>query len=82
MGERILRTLKSLKHSIVVVDFNPDVVTKLKKQGVTCLYGDMSDLEVMEQLNLDSARMIISTVPDVADNLLLLNLVHKLKVKR
>ena len=42
----------------------------------------MSDLEVMEQLNLDSARMIISTVPDVADNLLLLNLVHKLKVKR
>ncbi|MEK7496715.1 MAG: cation:proton antiporter [Patescibacteria group bacterium] len=81
LGERILRTLKSLKHSIVVVDFNPDVVTKLKKQGVTCLYGDMSDLEVMEQLNLDSARMIISTVPDVADNLLLLNLVHKLKSK-
>ena len=68
IGYSIARKLMELGRSFVVVDFNPDIVAKLKKQGVPCVYGDVGDVEFLRRLNLSSAKLVVSTVPGVYEN--------------
>jgi voltage-gated potassium channel Kch len=48
------------------------VVGPLKAHGYECLFGDISDPEIMEQAGFDRAKLVISTSPDLKDNLGLL----------
>ena len=72
VGGEIVRFLKREKHPIVVLDFNPHQVEILLAEGIPVIYGDMSDPEVLDILNLDTAKMIISTTPDLEANKTLL----------
>jgi len=45
------------------------------------LYGDISDFEIQEQVGVSHARLVISTVPDVEDNLFLLYNLQKTNKK-
>ena len=54
------------------MDFNPEIIKNLIAEKVPCIYGDVGDIEILERLNLKEASMVISTVPDKNDNLLLI----------
>lgn len=69
-GESIAASLP--KNDLVVVDFDPDVVKKLREKDFAVLYGDARDREIFETAGMASARLIISTSPDLEDNLTLL----------
>ncbi|MCL4437429.1 cation:proton antiporter, partial [Patescibacteria group bacterium] len=73
IGKSILEALKEEKEQIVTIDFNPDVVSELKKSKVSSFFGDVTDLEIMERARLDDAKLVISTVPDIEDNLRLID---------
>jgi Kef-type K+ transport system membrane component KefB len=81
MGETILEALLKTEHKVIVVDFDPDVIARLEEKKINCLFGDIADIEIQERINLSRARLIISTVPDVEDNLLLLEAISKLNKK-
>ncbi|KKQ34672.1 MAG: Transporter, CPA2 family [Microgenomates group bacterium GW2011_GWA2_37_6] len=81
MGEGILEALLKNKEEVVVVDFDPDIIEKLKKNNVEAFFGDISDTEIQELASLEKARLVISTVSDTEDNLLLLQGLKKLKKK-
>ena len=82
MGESILEALKKdEKTKIVAVDFNPDIVEALKEDGVISFYGDIADEEIQELAQIDKAKLVISTVSDLEDNLLLLKSIKNLKKK-
>ncbi|MBU1039310.1 cation:proton antiporter [Patescibacteria group bacterium] len=72
LGEKIVATLKKLNQEILVIDFDPEVIKKTAPEKVSFIYGDMADLDILEKARIDQAKMIISTVPDVNDNLLLI----------
>ncbi|MBI2314553.1 cation:proton antiporter [Candidatus Daviesbacteria bacterium] len=72
VGGEIVRFLKAEKQPLVVLDFNPHQVEILLAEGIQVIYGDMGDPEVLDILNLDRARLIISTAQDVEDNKTLL----------
>ncbi len=72
MGQSILEALKDSGDEVVVIDFDPAVVKNLENQKVHRLFGDISDLDIQERAQIDSAKLVISTIPDVEDNLLLL----------
>jgi len=72
IGFSIAKTMKKLRKRWIVVDFNPDIIKRLIREKVNCIYGDISDIEVFERLNFGNARIVISTMPDLRDNLLLL----------
>lgn len=72
MGRDILSILvdKYLKKDqLVIVDFNPAIVNSLTAEGYNSVYGDISDHELLEDLNVTDAKLIISTVFDFEDNL-------------
>jgi Kef-type K+ transport system membrane component KefB len=72
IGYSVLKALKEQKKSVVVVDFNPDVIKRLQNTAVPCIYGDVCDPEVMDRLDMTQAKMVISTANAYEDNLLLL----------
>ena len=67
-----------MKKSHIVIDFNPETIKQLIDSKVPCMYGDVSDIEILERLDLKNASMIISTVPDKESNLLLVQQAKKL----
>lgn len=73
IGYSIIKSLKRMKKSHIVVDFNPETIKKLIAEKVPCIYGDVGDIEILERLKLKDSSMVISTVPNKSDNLLLLH---------
>ncbi len=80
MGQSILEALRDSGDEVVVIDFDPAVVKNLENsprlgeagKKVHRLFGDISDLDIQERAQIDSAKLVISTIPDAEDNLLLL----------
>lgn len=79
MGESILEALLAKDEKVVVIDFDPDVIARLKKKNIQCYFGDVADPEIQEHVNITDARLIMSTVPDVDDNLLMLQSLKRKK---
>lgn len=79
MGESILEALLAKDEKVVVIDFDPDVIDRLKKKNIQCYFGDVADPEIQEHVNITDARLIMSTVPDVDDNLLMLQSLKRKK---
>ena len=67
LAEYLLRRDKT----IVAVDFDPDVLKRCCTLGLSVLYGDMADPEIHEQLPLNRARWVVSTVRSKELNLAL-----------
>lgn len=72
VGGDVVKFLKKERHPIIVLDHNPHQVEILLSQAVPVIYGDMSDPEVLDILNLEKAKIIISTAPDLEGNKTLL----------
>lgn len=81
VGTSFLKEMLSNKEKLIVIDFNPEVVEKFKKKGFNMFYGDIADIDIQEKAKIDKAKIIISSIPDLEDNVLLLSKVSKMKPK-
>jgi Kef-type K+ transport system membrane component KefB/Trk K+ transport system NAD-binding subunit len=72
MGYHILKKLHSLHHRTLVVDFNPDIIRKLRAVGVDCIYGDVEDEDIFDAIHLERASMVVSTIPHHDETLFLI----------
>lgn len=66
------------KDQLLVIEFDPDIITELRNAGYEYAFGDIGDPEMIERTNLASARLVISTSPDFGDNALLLDTLRPL----
>jgi Kef-type K+ transport system membrane component KefB len=76
-GKYLLQELNKSLHKVLVIDFDPFKVRKLKSEGVACMYGNLEDPELPNMLNIDSDKMIISSVTDIKSNLTLIGIFRK-----
>lgn len=67
IGWKVCEALIEKKIKFAVVDYNPETIAKLKKRGIPAYFGDASDVEFLEGLPLEKAKLIISTLPTVED---------------
>ncbi len=82
MGTIFLKQLEKIKHKILVIDFNPDIIKALTRRHIDCIYGDIANPELLyklEKLYLADIKVIISTIPKIEDNLLILKHFKKAK---
>lgn len=77
IGFDLLKSFKKLKKEFLVIDYNPETIVDLAKEGFDCRYGDAGDVEMLEEINFCKTKMIISTIPDTETNLLLINEIRK-----
>lgn len=72
IGYDFLDTLKTLGKDFLVVDYNPETIVQLEKEGIATLFGDAGDPELLESIDFTVAELVISTVPDRETNLTIL----------
>ena len=77
VGYDILESFKKIKKKFLVVDYNPETITKLAKEGFDCKYGDANDSELLNDLNLSKIKMVVSTIHNFDTNLLLVNKIRE-----
>ncbi len=67
IGWKVCEALQDMKVKFAVVDFNPESIEKLKRRGIAAYFGDAADVEFLQTLPLEKAKLIISTIPEVDD---------------
>jgi Trk K+ transport system NAD-binding subunit len=69
VGYDFVKIAKKMNLNYGVVDLNPEAIYKLKKEKVSCYFGDAEDVDFLEEIAVQKARIIVSTIPDFATNM-------------
>ncbi|MFW5703964.1 MAG: cation:proton antiporter [Patescibacteria group bacterium] len=77
VGETFVNAFQKLNQKYMVVDINPESIDRLNSGGIPSIYGDASDVEFLEELDIHNLKLVVSTIPDMGVNLLLVD-----KIKR
>ena len=72
IGFSILKSFDQLKIKYIVVDFDPNMIVDLTNRGKHCIYGDADDVELLNDLNLKKIKIVISTIPNIETNSLII----------
>jgi Kef-type K+ transport system membrane component KefB/Trk K+ transport system NAD-binding subunit len=81
IGFSILNSLKKLNKKYLVIDFNPETISTLNKVGIPSLYGDVDDIDLLNELPLGKVQLVISTVPECETNSVLINEIRRVNKK-
>ncbi|MBS3149392.1 cation:proton antiporter [Candidatus Woesearchaeota archaeon] len=80
-GYNIIKSLQNTKKKFLTIDFNPDVISNLKKLGIEAIYGDVSDIDFIEEILRTKPKIVISTIHNLEDNLEIMRLYKKYNKK-
>jgi Kef-type K+ transport system membrane component KefB len=67
-GHEFVRTFRQLKRKYLVVDYDPAVIELLQREQIPCQYGDATDTELLDEVGVQSAKLIVSTITDFDTN--------------
>lgn len=63
-GHEFIRAFKDIGKRYLVVDYDPHVIEALETQEIPYMYGDATDIELLDELGVDKAKLVISTFSD------------------
>ncbi|MBS3116777.1 cation:proton antiporter [Candidatus Woesearchaeota archaeon] len=81
VGHDILESFQKIRRKVLIIDYNPEIIINLAKEGYECKYGDADDVEMLGELNFDKTKMVISTIPTMETNLLVINKIKEINTK-
>lgn len=67
-GHEFVNTFRDMRKKYVVIDYDPEVIETLERQHITHVYGDATDYELLEELGVGKAEMIVSILPGHTTN--------------
>lgn len=69
--------LEHNKWSVAVIDENPKVIKHLENTDTHCIYGDLGNIEFLDEINVQNTKMMISTIKNFDEDMLLLKTMKK-----
>lgn len=72
VGHDFVEVFTKLDKEYVVIDYNPDMISHLENADLPYRYGDVEDIEFLQELQLQKIKLCVSTIPNVKVNALLL----------
>lgn len=76
-GHEFLQLFRDTRQRYLIVDYNPEIIEHLEEQGIRHAYGDATDSEFLEEINLGHAKFVASTIIDATVNKLLLAYINR-----
>jgi CPA2 family monovalent cation:H+ antiporter-2 len=64
VGGWVGKALNETKGPFVVIEYDANVVNKLKNSGINVIYGDPTRPEVLEAAGIEKAKVIVVAIPD------------------
>jgi Kef-type K+ transport system membrane component KefB/Trk K+ transport system NAD-binding subunit len=72
-GHEFVKAFRQLSKNFVVIDYDPEIIDLLEQRKIHHIYGDVTDVELLEEANVAKAKLVVSTITDIEANLYLLN---------
>jgi Kef-type K+ transport system membrane component KefB/Trk K+ transport system NAD-binding subunit len=76
-GHEFVKAFRQLSGNFVVIDYDPEVIDILEQRKIHHMYGDATDVELLEEANVAKARLVVSTVTDIQVNSYLLDFLKR-----
>jgi Kef-type K+ transport system membrane component KefB len=76
-GSMFIKDFMRHKKKFLVIDYNPEVIRKLIRRKIPCLYGDIVNYEILKKAGIKNTKVIISTIPNEEDSLFLIEYTKK-----
>lgn len=67
-GREFLHIFEQLNKKHVVVDYDPSVIDILDGKQTPYVYGDVTDMELLSEINLEASKLIVSVITDFPTN--------------
>lgn len=80
-GQEFIKLFQSLKKDFVVIDYDPEAIDSMEHHKINCIYGDATDIELLEEIGIEKSHLIVSTISDHDTNVFLLKLTQKINPK-
>jgi Kef-type K+ transport system membrane component KefB len=67
-GHEFISTFRHMKQRFLVVDYDPTVIELLQHKRIPAIYGDATDAELLEEVGIQNAKLVVSTITDFGTN--------------
>jgi CPA2 family monovalent cation:H+ antiporter-2 len=79
VGLTVAENLQRWGMRVMAVDLDLPAVEAARRRGVRCLWGDATDDRILASAGLDSARLLITTLPDATSNEVAIRLARRVR---
>ncbi|MBP9668022.1 cation:proton antiporter [Candidatus Saccharibacteria bacterium] len=76
-GHEFVETFRDMNLRYLVIDYNPEIIEHLEHRGIRHAYGDMTDEELLNEINVAKAELVISTIDDIRTNIVTLRFLRR-----
>ncbi len=76
-GHEFINTFRDMKKPYIVIDYNPAFIEIMDRQHIHNIYGDATDYELLDELEVHKADIVISTISETAANMSILKYLHR-----
>lgn len=80
-GHEFVRAFRQMHKKYAIVDYDPEVIETLEHLRLPFVYGDAGDYELLEEIGIARAHLIVSTITDFGTNMLLIKHLHRVNPK-
>lgn len=79
IGQNVVKTLELNGFRTVIIDRNVDTIAKLTEEKREAIYGDAAYPNMLEIAKIQSARMLVITIPDLSTTLNIIQYAKQMK---
>lgn len=79
IGGKILESAQEVGMDVLTIDYDPDVCERLTEKKIPCIYGDISDTETLDHINLKKLKLVVSTTAGLRDQEILVRYIKRKK---
>lgn len=77
-GSEFIKVMKQMGKKFVVVDYDPEIIDTLAPKNLNLIYGDVTDIELLNEIDMTYAKLIVSTIGDHPTNMFLSRWIEKI----
>lgn len=79
IGYSVCEALLAIKAKFVVIDFDPAAIKKIHTKNIPAIFGDVADIEFLEDLKFKNTKLVVMTIPAADDQVNMIK--HLLAIK-
>mgnify|MGYP002624100991 CR=1 FL=1 len=72
-GREYIKEFQKMNKKFVVIDYDPEVIDQLDQLKVHYIYGDVNDVELLGEIDLEKTQLVVSIITNMEINKLLIS---------
>jgi Kef-type K+ transport system membrane component KefB len=71
-GSEFIKVFERVSKRYIVIDYDPEAIDEMERKEIPYLYGDAGDLELLNEVNIDQAKLVVSVITEFETNVFIL----------